>query len=128
MSFTYDVTTVIGQVRVLIGDTVSGTAKFQDEEISAFLSLTSQSVYLACALACNAEAAKIGSQLQEIQLGDFRDYSGRNQVAALQQQAERFTELEYNTPAWGVVEENLSGFNELIIIRNWVLRTEPPLP
>jgi hypothetical protein len=27
-------------------------------------------------------------------------------------------------PAWGIIEENLCGFNEMVIIRNWVLRTE----
>lgn len=39
MSFTYDVTTDIGKVRMLITDRDSVTAIFSDEEIAAFLSL-----------------------------------------------------------------------------------------
>lgn len=39
MSFTYDVTTNVGLVRLLISDTDVNNLIFQDEEISAFLAL-----------------------------------------------------------------------------------------
>lgn len=39
MPFTYDLSTDVGKVRLLINDTDSSNVIFQDEEISAFLSL-----------------------------------------------------------------------------------------
>jgi hypothetical protein len=38
--------------------------------------------------------------------------------------AARFRELDENTPAFGVAEENVSQFNELDIIKNYIQRTE----
>ena len=38
--------------------------------------------------------------------------------------AQRCRDAGNNLPAWGIIEENLCGFNEMVIIRNWVLRTE----
>ena len=79
---------------------------------------------LSCATAFDALAGKVSSlHGQTITLGDFT-VTAKDQVASLQNMAQKFRDAVYNLPAWGIVEENLSGFNELTIIRNWVLRTE----
>lgn len=60
MTFTYDasdVTSGLARIRLLIGDTVSANALFQDEEIAAFLALNDDDVRLAAASALDAMAA-----------------------------------------------------------------------
>lgn len=60
MTFTYDGTldTDLEKVRLLIGDTDSTAALFQDAEITHFLTVRSSNLYLAAADACEAAAAK----------------------------------------------------------------------
>lgn len=53
----YDPTTTAGQVRLLIPDTSTTTAVYSDAEITAFLALAGQDVYLAAALGCETIAA-----------------------------------------------------------------------
>lgn len=57
MSFTYDLTTDVGKVRMLIADREEQYALFSDEEISAFLALFSASVFAAAAQALDTIAA-----------------------------------------------------------------------
>lgn len=124
MSFSLDVTTLVGQVRYLIGDTDSTKPQFTDEEITGIIAITPyQSLYLACALALDAMASKASIKLNNIVLGTLK-IDQTSKVAALKDQASRFRDLEYNTPAFAIIEENLSGMNELLIIRNFILRTE----
>jgi hypothetical protein len=56
VSFTYDVTTASGQVRLLLNDVDAATAVFEDAEISAFLTLEGGSVKLAAAQAIDTNA------------------------------------------------------------------------
>jgi hypothetical protein len=56
VSFTYDVTTPRGQVRLLLNDVDAATAVFQDAEIDAFLALEGASVKLAAAQAIDTNA------------------------------------------------------------------------
>ena len=142
MSFSYDLTTTVGMMRLLIADTNADTPTFQDEELQAFQDITSLQVagptyfyggasipqqellLLSCAQAMDALANKVSSlHGQTITLGDFT-VAAKDQVTSLQGTAQRFRDAVNNLPAWGIIEENLSGFNELTIIRNWVLRTE----
>lgn len=115
--------TDIQAVRTLIGD--QGSVYFTDAEIQLFLDTTGNSYFMSASLACNSLAARVGANLQEVRIGDFLDQSGRNQVQALQAQADAWKQLEYDTPAWAIIENNNSDFNALIIIRNFVLRTTP---
>jgi hypothetical protein len=115
--------TDIQKVRILIGDT--GSAVFTDDEMQAFLDMQSGSLFLAAALAVDAEAAKVSANLVEVRIGDYLNQSGRNQVAGLQAQAKAFRELEYNTPAFDFAEENYDEFTQYDIIRNYILRTAP---
>lgn len=145
MSFSYDVTTTIGKMRLLIGDTINTSAipcDFQDEELQAILNVVSgmlagpqgfvsanipqnEVLLLACAQAMDALASRTaaGQTGQSITRGNYK-LVGKDQVTALQAAAQRFRDAVNNLPAWGIIEENLSGFNELVIIRNWILRTE----
>jgi hypothetical protein len=141
--FSYDVTQPIGLIRLMLGDTDQTKVNFQDEELNALLnlvtsqvsgptvpfgsggSLTNDVVCFTCAAALESLAAKIAASAngRTYQLGDFR-ITGKDQVTSLQEQATRWRAAVENAPAWAIVEENNSGFNELTIIRNWVLRTE----
>ena len=142
MAFTYDLTGTVGKMRLLISDVNPTAPIFQDEELQAFQDITLMQVQgpnnffggstvsekeillLSCATAFDALAGKVSSlHGQTITLGDFT-VTAKDQVASLQNMAQKFRDAVYNLPAWGIVEENLSGFNELTIIRNWVLRTE----
>ena len=148
MSFSYDLTTTIGKMRLLLGDTVNnppGLPNFQDEELQALLDTTdfilagpqgsvsfggqtipeNEILFMACANAMDSLATRVASSPngQTIKIGDY-SLTGKDQVASLQAIAQRFRDAIENMPAYGVIEENLSGFNELVIIRNWVLRTE----
>jgi hypothetical protein len=139
MTVTYDLTTTIGQMRLLLGDP-SGTS-FTDEELNACYSITSAQMsgplmvvphgapsdvlFYATAQAVDVLATRVANSKdgKSYQLGDYK-ITGKDQVEALQALAQRFRDAVDNMPAWGIVEENLTDFNQLTIIRNWVLRTE----
>ena len=74
MTHTYDTTTNVGKVRLLIGDTdISPTtdAQFTDEEIEAFLDMASDSVKLAASYALESWAAAITDSLTSEKIGDY---------------------------------------------------------
>ena len=131
MSWTLDITTNWGKVRYLIGDITQATASFTDEELQGFLTFSgmtapdgqTQSIFLAAALACDSMASQVARTMEKFAIGDY-DNDESKKYDALKNQAQKFRDLEYNTPAFAVAEENLSGFNELEIIRNFILRTE----
>lgn len=115
-------------VRTLIGDEAS--VEFTDDQIALFNSLANVSgsgseYFQAASIALNAFAAAVGSNLTEVRIGDYMDSSGRNKVTAIRAAADAFKDLYYNTPAWAIVESNESDFTALVIIRNYVLRTNP---
>lgn len=116
--------TDIEKVRTLIGDPAGADQTFSDAEIQLFLDLSNGSLLLATALACERLAIVAAGTAQQTKLGDYT-VSFKNSDVSFQTQADRFRDLEYNTPAFAIIEENLSSFNELTIIRNYVLRTEP---
>lgn len=115
----------ISQVRLLIGDNVA-PQEFQDTDIQMFLDVMGGSTFLACAIALDARASSISANAQEVKIGDYST-SDRNRLSAIQAQAEKFRQLEFETPAFAVVEDNVSEFNALMIIRNYILRTEPAI-
>jgi hypothetical protein len=144
MSFTYDLSTDTGKMRLLLGDTASATANWQDEELQAFLDNSvvqlsgprvnnnfstpisgSESILYACAQACDSKASQIAMSAagRTVKIGDYQ-LTGSSQVKAIQDLGQRFRDAIDNTPAWGIAEENLTQMNQLIIIRNWVFRTE----
>jgi len=73
MTITYDITTDIGIIRLLIGDNdiVPPTdAHFTDEELQVFLTLTGD-VYLAAAMALQAWAATLSASATSERIGDY---------------------------------------------------------
>lgn len=59
MSFTYDLDTLVGQVRNLIRDTVEATASFSDEELTVILTQEGESVIYAAAAALEGMATTL---------------------------------------------------------------------
>lgn len=145
MSFTYALppVTVVDQMRLLIGDTNSANPNFQDEELATIANMVAgmesgwstiqgvsvpqnELLLLSCAQAIDSLAARVAGSTagQSIQIGGDYKLTGKDQVQKLQDMAQRFRDAVNNLPAWGIIEENTCGFNEMVIIRNWVLRTE----
>lgn len=142
MTATYDVTTPTGQIRLLIGDTNITTPNFYDEEIQAIMNLTAgqlqgpmyqfstpvsgnEVLFLICASLMDSLASRVAASKngRSYKIADFQ-ITGKDQVKAIQDIAQRFRDAINSMPAWGIIEENNCGFNELTLIRNWVLRTE----
>ena len=57
MSFTYDLTTAVGKVRLLIPDKDQANAFFTDEELAAYLNMEDDNIFLAAALALESMAS-----------------------------------------------------------------------
>lgn len=135
-------------VATLIGDSITSPTLFTSDQYAFFLgqsyiNLTpvsnpyssgtigndsggfSSEIFFAAAQALKALAAQAAVNLTETRIGDYQDSSGRNKVTALNAAAQGFLDLYYNTPAWAIIEEDLSDLNSLITIRNYVLRTNP---
>jgi hypothetical protein len=122
MSFTYDLTTDVGKVRFFINDQ-NEPAQFTDEEIQAMLDLNGGSLYLAAAMCLESLASKYAGSSTLVQIGDFETRKGDKSKQYLDA-AQRMREVEDNIPSFAIAEQNLSSFNEIEIIRNWVFRTE----
>lgn len=124
--------TDIQKVRLLIGDQASA-AFTDDADIQAFLDLwsiyagTNDQLYMASYLALKSLGAKLVIALRgggsSVKIGDF-EFS--NQVTGISKafldQAQGYYDLVMNTPAFAIAEENLSSFNELIIIDNFIYK------
>lgn len=117
------VTTDSDRVRVLIGDYNQGANQtFDDDEIQVFLDVTGGSLFLAAAVALDSMAAQQDVTPVQFVIGKYEQSTGRTQIRQLTQQAEAFRQLEYNTPAWAIIETDNSPFTALEIIRNRILR------
>jgi hypothetical protein len=71
MAFSFDPTTTIGRVRLLIPDRVAAEAIFSDAEIEAFLSVEGDSVKRAAALGLEVVASDEAYVQKAIHLGDL---------------------------------------------------------
>jgi hypothetical protein len=105
MSFTYDTSTNIGKVRLLISDTVEATAHFTDEELQVFLDLNDDSVYLAAAAALEAWVASITDSATAEKIGDY-SYSKKNVDNKLALAA-KYREVEASTPVFEIASPDL---------------------
>lgn len=75
MSFTYDLATTVGQVRLTIGDTNPAKPFFQDEELQALLVMNNNNVGFASVQALRTQAHAYATKPKE-QIGDYTvDYS-----------------------------------------------------
>ena len=93
MAFTYDLSTDVGKIRLLIPDTVSTSAVFSDEEVTALLLLESSSVRRAAALALETISVNETLTLKVIKLLDVQTDGAKvldallKRAALLRQQA-----------------------------------------
>jgi hypothetical protein len=110
------------KVRVLIGDYLQTPPTFSDDEIGVFLDVTGGSLFLAAAVGLDTMAAKQDVTPVEFSIGKYQQSTGRTQIRQLTQQAEAFRQLEYNTPAYAIIETDNSSFAQMDIIRNRILR------
>lgn len=71
MTTTYDITTLIGKVRLITGDKTIATAVFTDEEIEVFLTNQSNDVNLASADLLEAWASSYAAAPDSEKIGDY---------------------------------------------------------
>ena len=71
MSFTYDLTNAVGEVRLLIPDRTQTDAFFSDEEVQTFLDMEEQNTFLAAALALDTIASDEAMVLKVITMLDL---------------------------------------------------------
>lgn len=74
MTATYDLTTDVGKVRLLIADTdvtPAADAHFTDEELETFLELADDDIYIAAALALESWAATMTAHMESEKIGDY---------------------------------------------------------
>lgn len=106
MTFTYDLTTDIGKVRLLIGDKNIAAPVFTDEELSSFLT-SEGSVNLAAAIALEAWAAGYGANADSERIGDY-SYSQRI-IDNMLKLAERLRKTDSEKPAMDWASLDLLG-------------------
>lgn len=134
-------------VATLIGDSATSPTFFSTDQYNFFLQMAGLNlnpignpyssntnpndggmiteIFFAAAQALYSLASANAATLTEVRIGDYQDSSGRNKVTALRAAGDAFLKLYYETPAWAIIEEDLSDMNALITIRNFVLRTNP---
>lgn len=116
MAFTFDPTSDRGKVRLLVADTDQATPAnqiFEDAEIDAFLSLASDEVFEAAALACESVAASTSrSAIAWRALGQhridkrdvpehYRELAKQYRESARSQPAEEIDAMQYTVDAFG---------------------------
>ncbi len=95
MTFTYDLGSLAGQVRLLIGDTDAADPLFQDDEVATFLGIEEDDILLAAALALDVMAStqamvlKVLTQNGVSTNGAAVAQALRAQAAVLREQAAR---------------------------------------
>ena len=112
MTFTYDVTTDIGKVRLLIKDTdITPTtdAQFSDEEIQVFLDMGG-SVLMGAAKALEAWAATDMDKLDSEKIGDYA-YT-RGAVSKKLTLAKEYAKQDAEIPVFDWSEMDLTGLPE----------------
>ncbi|MCJ7829316.1 MAG: hypothetical protein MUP81_06220 [Dehalococcoidia bacterium] len=113
MTASYDLTTLIGKVRLKIFDkdvTPATDAHFTDEELQVFLDEAEDDVLLASALALEAWAAELSDSATSERIGDY-SYTKKsidNKLAL----AERYREASGSGPVVTWAEMDLDAIGE----------------
>jgi hypothetical protein len=107
MTITYNLSTDIGKIRLIIQDTAG--AKFSDEELQVFLD-SEGSVNLAAAAALESWAAYLSDYADSERIGDYSytKKSVSNKLAL----AARLRENDANTPALAWAEMNFTDIDQ----------------
>jgi hypothetical protein len=116
MSFTYDLTTDAGKVRMLIGDTREESPNFpmfDDAEIAAFLTMEGESFKAAAALALETIAGQEALVHKKIKLlgGDI-ETDGPAVAESLRKTAAAWRAQEDSAPAFAIAEQAETVFQQ----------------
>ncbi len=103
----YDITTNVGKVRLLIGDTDESDEVFSNTEITHFLTTHSSNINLASAMALKAWAAKYAVAPASEKIGDY-SYTQKI-VDNMNKLAVELEEKDASTPYLAWAEIDLSG-------------------
>lgn len=125
MSFTYDLTTDIGMVRLLVPDRDQAVPVFQDEEIAAFLSLEG-GVYRAAAMALETVASDTAATLRVTRTLGLEVDGAKASDALLKRATALRGQAESADQASGlfdVAEFAVDDFSTREILRNAALRS-----
>lgn len=110
MSFSYDPTTQVGQVRLLCSDIDPSNPLFQDEDLTAFLNLEQGYVRYAAAQALEVMAASEVMVQKRIKLLDL-ETNGPAQSTELRQLAKALRQSEENMAAFAIAEQVQNPFS-----------------
>ena len=113
MSLAYDITTTIGKVRLLIGDTDDTAYVFTDAELQYFLDENSNSVPLAAADALEAWIAKYTTAPDTEKIGDY--FYSQKIVAHLNKLLKELREKVASAPYLTWAEMDLSGVGDTTV-------------
>ena len=116
MAHTYDLTTNIGKVRLLIGDTdITPTtdAQFSDEEIQVFLTMSGGSLLIAAAYALESWASALTGSLTSERIGDYA-YT-KKEAETKRDLAKEYKLQEAENPYLTWAEMDLSGVEDTTI-------------
>ena len=105
MSFTYDTSTNIGKVRLLIRDKDSSNYVFEDEELSLFLDMADGNTYLASAFALRNMATSEAKLVQKYKVGTKSVDKG-NKVKTLLELADKYESMA-NQVVGGIVDSEV---------------------
>ena len=111
MTATYDVSTDIGKVRLLISDTSTTLPHFTDAEIQVFLSLYPGSIRLPAAQALEAWAASFSQNADSEHIGDY-SYT-KHQVQNMIALATKLRDAENTMPAMDWSEMDFTHYGEV---------------
>lgn len=107
MTTTYDITTDVGKVRLMIGDKDILNAIFTDEEIEVFLTIQSNNLNRAAADALEAWAATYGANADSEKIGDYA-YTQKI-IDKMLKLAERLRSTDASTPYFTWSEWDLTA-------------------
>ena len=122
MSFSYDPTTDLGAVRLIIGDSDATNIMFQDNEVQTFLNLTQANVYRAAALAIDTIATNQAMTLKVMSLLDLHT-DGATLAKALRDHAVQLREqANISDAANGVLFDYAEQVDNIFTLRERVLK------
>ena len=110
---TYDITTSVGKVRLMIGDTDTTNEVFTDAEITYFLTLNSSNLNLAAADALEAWMAKYTTSATNERIGDY-SYS-QDIVNKMNKLRNELIAKVNSTPVFEMSQMDLSGVEDTTI-------------
>ena len=110
MTTSSDITTNVGKVRLIIGDTDITDAVFTDEELEVFLTIQSNNLNRAAADALEAWAAKYAANPDQEKIGDYA-YTAKITDKMLKL-ATRLRETDEASPVFEWSEPDLTGLTD----------------